>query len=40
MQQHLGDEFVGVISAVTEFGLFVTLKDLPQRALTFCLLLI
>ena len=28
MQQHLGDEFVGVISAVTEFGLFVTLKDL------------
>lgn len=28
MQQHLGDEFVGIISAVTEFGLFVTLKDL------------
>ncbi|EKU53448.1 ribonuclease R [Acinetobacter sp. WC-323] len=28
MQQHLGDEFIGVISAVTEFGLFVTLKDL------------
>ncbi|QIC72607.1 ribonuclease R [Acinetobacter indicus] len=28
MQQHLGEEFVGVISAVTEFGLFVTLKDL------------
>lgn len=28
MQQHLGDEFVGVISAVAEFGLFVTLKDL------------
>ncbi|ENX38064.1 ribonuclease R [Acinetobacter sp. NIPH 2100] len=28
MQQHIGDEFVGVISAVTEFGLFVTLKDL------------
>ena len=28
MQQHLGEEFVGVISAVAEFGLFVTLKDL------------
>ncbi|EOR10006.1 ribonuclease R [Acinetobacter sp. ANC 3926] len=28
MQQHIGDEFIGVISAVTEFGLFVTLKDL------------
>jgi len=28
MQQHLGDEFGGIISAVTEFGLFVTLKDL------------
>ncbi|SPL69119.1 Ribonuclease R [Acinetobacter stercoris] len=28
MLQHLGEEFVGIISAVTEFGLFVTLKDL------------
>lgn len=28
MQQHLGEEFIGNISAVTEFGLFVTLKDL------------
>ncbi|OTG84802.1 ribonuclease R [Acinetobacter sp. ANC 4648] len=28
MQQHLGEEFVGVISATAEFGLFVTLKDL------------
>ncbi len=28
MQQHLGEEFIGIISAVTEFGLFVTLKDL------------
>ena len=28
MQQHLGEEFVGSISAVAEFGLFVTLKDL------------
>lgn len=28
MQQHLGEEFVGMISAVTEFGLFVTLKEL------------
>lgn len=28
MQQHLGEEFIGTISAVTEFGLFVTLKDL------------
>ena len=28
MQQHLGEDFNGVISAVTEFGLFITLKDL------------
>lgn len=28
MQQHLGDEFIGHISAVTEFGVFVTLQDL------------
>lgn len=28
MQQHLGEEFVGSISATAEFGLFVTLKDL------------
>ncbi len=28
MQQHLGDEFISIVSAVTEFGLFVTLKDL------------
>jgi len=28
MQQHLGDEFIGIVSAVTEFGLFITLKDL------------
>lgn len=28
MQQHLGEAFVGTISAVAEFGLFVTLKDL------------
>lgn len=28
MKQHLGDEFIGTVSAVTEFGLFVTLKDL------------
>ncbi len=28
MKQHLGEEFIGIISAVTEFGLFVTLKDL------------
>ena len=28
MQQHLGEEFVGTISAVAEFGLFITLKDL------------
>ncbi|MEG1030947.1 MAG: ribonuclease R [Acinetobacter sp.] len=28
MQQHLGEEFVGTISATAEFGLFVTLKDL------------
>ncbi|WP_297423773.1 ribonuclease R [uncultured Acinetobacter sp.] len=28
MQQHIGEDFVGTISAVAEFGLFVTLKDL------------
>ncbi|MEQ1134846.1 ribonuclease R [Acinetobacter seifertii] len=28
MQQHLGDEFIGIVSAATEFGLFITLKDL------------
>ena len=28
MQQHLGEEFVGVVSATAEFGLFITLKDL------------
>ena len=28
LQQHIGEEFVGTISATAEFGLFVTLKDL------------
>ena len=28
MQQHIGEEFVGIVSATAEFGLFVTLKDL------------
>jgi len=28
MQQHLGEEFDGTVSAVTEFGLFVTLNSL------------
>ena len=28
IQQHIGEEFVGTISATAEFGLFVTLKDL------------
>lgn len=28
MQRHIGDEFVGVVSSVTGFGLFVTLTDL------------
>lgn len=28
MQQHLGEEFTGVVTAVTDFGLFVTLNDL------------
>ncbi len=28
MQQHLGEEFTGVITAVTDFGLFITLSDL------------
>lgn len=27
MQQHLGEEFIGYVSAVTEFGVFVSLKD-------------
>ena len=28
MGRHLGDEFVGTITTVTSFGLFVTLNDL------------
>jgi ribonuclease R len=28
LQQHVGEEFAGVITAVTSFGLFVELKDL------------
>ncbi len=28
MQRHLGDEFVGTITSVTNFGLFITLNDL------------
>ena len=28
LQEHVGDEFEGVIAAVTSFGLFVELKDL------------
>ncbi len=28
MEQHIGDRFVGVITGVTEFGIFVTLDDL------------
>ena len=28
LQEHVGDEFDGVISAVTSFGLFVELEDL------------
>jgi len=28
MQDHVGDEFVGVIAAVTSFGLFVELEDI------------
>lgn len=27
MQQHIGDEFIGHVSAVTEFGVFISLKD-------------
>ncbi len=27
MQQHIGEDFIGVVSAVTEFGLFITLKN-------------
>jgi ribonuclease R len=33
MQQHIGDRFVGVITAVTEFGFFVTLSDLYVEGL-------
>ncbi|WP_461537541.1 ribonuclease R [Spongorhabdus nitratireducens] len=33
MQQHLGDEFEGVVSAVTGFGLFVELKDVYVEGL-------
>lgn len=28
MQRHVGDEFVGTVTAVTNFGLFVTLNEL------------
>ncbi|WP_066804171.1 ribonuclease R [Moraxella oblonga] len=28
MQRHLGDEFIGTITTVTSFGLFITLNDL------------
>ncbi|OUY06520.1 ribonuclease R [Acinetobacter populi] len=28
MQQHIGEEFSGIITAVTDFGMFVTLTDL------------
>lgn len=28
MQRHIGDEFIGTVSTVTNFGLFVTLNDL------------
>ncbi len=33
MQQHIGDHFEGVITAVTEFGLFVTLSELYVEGL-------
>lgn len=33
LQDHVGDEFAGVISAVTSFGLFVELKDLYVEGL-------
>ncbi|WP_232841004.1 ribonuclease R [Serpentinimonas barnesii] len=33
MREHLGEEFVGVISAVTSFGLFVTLDNLYVEGL-------
>jgi len=33
MQQHIGDRFTGVITAVTEFGFFVTLSDLYVEGL-------
>lgn len=33
MQQHLGEEFDGVITAVTEFGLFITLSNLYVEGL-------
>ena len=33
MQQHLGEVFEGTVSAVTSFGLFVTLKDLYMEGL-------
>lgn len=34
MQQHIGDQFEGVITAVTEFGLFITLTDLYVEGLS------
>jgi len=33
LQDHVGDEFPGVVSAVTSFGLFVELKDLYVEGL-------
>ncbi|MEH6822283.1 MAG: ribonuclease R [Motiliproteus sp.] len=33
MRDHIGDDFVGVISAVTGFGLFVELKDIHTEGL-------
>ncbi len=33
MQQHIGDQFEGVITAVTDFGLFITLTELYVEGL-------
>ncbi len=33
MQQHLGEVFEGTVSAVTSFGLFITLQDLYVEGL-------
>ncbi len=36
MQDHIGDSFKGVVSTVTNFGLFVRITDLVHRRFSAC----